>query len=73
MITKKPTLEKLSPSFGSSLLLKQHTEKVDKNNSSNNHADGRQRGIDHIVAQVVGIPYPRHQRGGVPRGGGKPG
>ncbi|MGC1204395.1 MAG: AraC family transcriptional regulator [Flavobacteriaceae bacterium] len=33
MITKKPTLEKLSPSFGSSLLVKQHTEKVDKNNA----------------------------------------
>lgn len=33
MITKKPTLEKLSPSFGSSLLVKQHTEKADKNNA----------------------------------------
>lgn len=33
MITKKPTLEKLSPSFGSSLLVKQHTEKVDNNNA----------------------------------------
>ncbi|WP_136482515.1 helix-turn-helix domain-containing protein [Cognatitamlana onchidii] len=31
MINKKPTLKKLSPSFGSSLLIKQHTEKVDKN------------------------------------------
>lgn len=31
MIIKKPTLEKLSPSFGSSLLIKQHTEKADKN------------------------------------------
>lgn len=33
MINKKPTLEKLSPSFGSSLLVKQHAEKVDKNNA----------------------------------------
>lgn len=33
MMTKKPTLEKISPSFGSSLLVKQHTEKVDKNNA----------------------------------------
>ena len=33
MIIKKPTLEKLSPSFGSSLLVKQHTEKIDKNNA----------------------------------------
>ena len=31
MIIKKPTLEKLSPSFGSSILVKQHAEKVDKN------------------------------------------
>ncbi|NNC49586.1 MAG: helix-turn-helix transcriptional regulator [Flaviramulus sp.] len=31
MINKKPTLEKLSPSFGSSLLIKQHIEKADKN------------------------------------------
>lgn len=31
MINKKPTLKKLSPSFGSSLLVKQHTEQVDKN------------------------------------------
>ena len=33
MIIKKPTLEKLSPSFGSSLLIKQHAERVDKNNA----------------------------------------
>ena len=33
MIIKKPTLEKLSPSFGSSILVKQHVEKVDKNNA----------------------------------------
>ncbi|WP_345275494.1 AraC family transcriptional regulator [Litoribaculum gwangyangense] len=33
MMSKKPTLEKLSPSFGSSLLVKQHAEKVDKNNA----------------------------------------
>jgi AraC-like DNA-binding protein len=33
MINKKPTLEKLSPSFGSSMLVKQHTEKADKNNA----------------------------------------
>lgn len=33
MIIKKPTLEKLSPSFGSSMLVKQHTEKADKNNA----------------------------------------
>ena len=33
MINKKPTLEKLSPSFGSSILVKQHTEKIDKNNA----------------------------------------
>lgn len=33
MIIKKPTLEKLSPSFGSSFLVKQHTEKVDKANA----------------------------------------
>lgn len=33
MINKKPTLEKLSPSFGSSILVKQHAEKVDKNNA----------------------------------------
>ncbi|WP_242083806.1 AraC family transcriptional regulator [Aestuariivivens sediminis] len=33
MITKKPTLEKLSPSFGSSLLIRQHLEKVDKINA----------------------------------------
>ncbi|GAA4803033.1 AraC family transcriptional regulator [Litoribaculum gwangyangense] len=32
-MSKKPTLEKLSPSFGSSLLVKQHAEKVDKNNA----------------------------------------
>ncbi|SFZ89937.1 AraC-type DNA-binding protein [Flaviramulus basaltis] len=33
MIIKKPTLEKLSPSFGSSILVRQHVEKVDKNNA----------------------------------------
>lgn len=33
MIIKKPTLEKLSPSFGSSILVKQHAEQVDKNNA----------------------------------------
>ncbi|MCF7559683.1 AraC family transcriptional regulator [Sabulilitoribacter multivorans] len=33
MINKKPTLEKLSPSFGSSILVRQHAEKVDKNNA----------------------------------------
>lgn len=33
MIIKKPTLEKLSPSFGSSILVKQHVERVDKNNA----------------------------------------
>lgn len=33
MINKKPTLEKLSPSFGSSILVKQHTERADKNNA----------------------------------------
>lgn len=33
MINKKPTLEKLTPSFGSSLLVKQHVEQVDKNNA----------------------------------------
>ena len=33
MITKKPTLEKLSPSFGSSLIVRQHLEKVDKINA----------------------------------------
>ncbi len=33
MINKKPTLEKLSPSFGSSMLVKQHLERVDKNNA----------------------------------------
>ncbi|AUS05043.1 AraC family transcriptional regulator [Pseudotamlana carrageenivorans] len=31
MIAKKPTLKKLSPSFGSSILVKQHVEQVDKN------------------------------------------
>lgn len=30
MINKKPTLKKLIPSFGSSILVKQHIEKVDK-------------------------------------------
>ncbi|MFH4969157.1 AraC family transcriptional regulator [Gaetbulibacter sp. M240] len=33
MITKKPTLEKLSPSFGSSILVKQHVDQLDKNNA----------------------------------------
>ena len=33
MIIKKPTLEKLSPSFGSSLLVKQHIEKADRFNA----------------------------------------
>jgi len=30
---KKPTLKKLSPSFGSSILVKQHVEQVDKNDA----------------------------------------
>ncbi len=30
MIKKKPTLKKITPSFGSSLLVKQHVDKVDK-------------------------------------------
>ncbi len=33
MINKKPTLEKLSPSFGSSILVKQHLVKVNKFNA----------------------------------------
>ncbi|TNJ47254.1 helix-turn-helix domain-containing protein [Tamlana fucoidanivorans] len=33
MINKKPTLKKISPSFGSSLLVKQHVEQVDKNDA----------------------------------------
>ncbi|GAB1856072.1 AraC family transcriptional regulator [Flavobacteriaceae bacterium MHTCC 0001] len=33
MINKKPTLEKLSLSFGNSILVKQHVERVDKNNA----------------------------------------
>ncbi|MEW4922470.1 AraC family transcriptional regulator [Algibacter sp. 2305UL17-15] len=33
MITKKPTLKKLTPSFGSSILVKQHLEKVDRNDA----------------------------------------
>ncbi|GAA4280106.1 AraC family transcriptional regulator [Gaetbulibacter aestuarii] len=33
MITKKPTLEKLTPSFGSSILVRQHVEQLDKNNA----------------------------------------
>tara|TARA_R110002049_G_scaffold285400_1_gene466260 strand:+ start:9527 stop:10399 length:873 start_codon:yes stop_codon:yes gene_type:complete len=33
MINKKPTLKKLSPSFGSSILIKQHIEKVDRNDA----------------------------------------
>ncbi|ALJ05496.1 AraC family transcriptional regulator [Pseudalgibacter alginicilyticus] len=31
MINKKPTLKKLSPSFGSSIMVKQHVDKVDRN------------------------------------------
>ena len=31
MLNKKPTFEKVSPSFGSSLLIKQHTEKRENN------------------------------------------
>lgn len=31
MITKKPTFKKLSPTFGSSILVKQHKEKLDRN------------------------------------------
>ena len=31
MITKKPTLKKLTPSFGSSILVKQHIEQIDRN------------------------------------------
>ena len=33
MIVKKPTLEKLNPNFGSSILVNQHKEKLDKNNA----------------------------------------
>ncbi|MEC3906388.1 AraC family transcriptional regulator [Tamlana sp. 2201CG12-4] len=33
MITKKPTLKKISPGFGNSLLVKQHVEQVDKNDA----------------------------------------
>ena len=33
MINKKPTLKKLVPSFGSSLLVNQHVKKVDKNDA----------------------------------------
>ncbi len=33
MINKKPTLEKLSPSFGSSILVRKHVEKADKVNA----------------------------------------
>jgi len=33
MINKKPTLEKLSPSFGSSILVKQHGKEADKNHA----------------------------------------
>ena len=33
MINKKPTLEKLTPSFGSSILVKQHQEKADRLNA----------------------------------------
>ena len=31
MVTKKPTFEKISPSFGSSILVKQHNEKIQNN------------------------------------------
>ena len=31
MITKKPAFEKISPSFGSSILVKQHNEKMQNN------------------------------------------
>ncbi|GAL65566.1 AraC family transcriptional regulator [Jejuia pallidilutea] len=33
MIIKKPTLEKLTPSFGSSMLVRQHMDKVDRQNA----------------------------------------
>ena len=33
MLNKKPTLKKLSPSFGSSLLIKQHKDMLDKNDA----------------------------------------
>jgi AraC-like DNA-binding protein len=33
MINKKPTLKKISPSFGSSLFVKQHVESVDRNSA----------------------------------------
>jgi AraC-like DNA-binding protein len=33
MIIKKPTLKKLSPSFGSSIIVKQHIDKVDRNDA----------------------------------------
>ncbi len=33
MVNKKPTLEKLTPSFGSSILVKQHLEKADRLNA----------------------------------------
>src|SRR5210317_1730747 len=33
MINKKPTLEKVTPSFGSSILVKQHDEMADKNSA----------------------------------------
>lgn len=33
MMNKKPTLKKLTPSFGSSLLVKQHTDILDRNNA----------------------------------------
>jgi AraC-like DNA-binding protein len=34
MVNKKPTFEKVSPSFGSSILLKQHTNKIANNGAS---------------------------------------
>ena len=33
MIKKKPTLKKLTPSFGSSIMVKQHTDKLDRNDA----------------------------------------
>lgn len=37
MLNKKPTLEKISPSFGSSILVKQHTESIINNNVASWH------------------------------------
>ena len=33
MIAKKPSFEKISPSFGSSILVKQHTQEIKNNNA----------------------------------------